>query len=219
MSEHNPTPDRGLAAMQMLFSHLCHELVSPVGAVNNGVELLEETGGAEMDREALSLIAESGRTAAAKLRFFRYAYGSAGRAADFRLRDAQAATRELFAGESRTQLDWPDQPEAELAAGGVQLLSNLALLAAGFLPRGGTIAVAFAPGEAGLTVTLASTGTGARIPEAIRKILEVGRAVIDHKTVHADYCRRLAVQLDVTLTLSEEAERTTIIFTLPMGPG
>jgi histidine phosphotransferase ChpT len=71
--------DRELAATQLLMSHLCHEMASSIGAINNGVELMEEFGGNDMAEEAIALIADSGKAGAVKLRFYRLAYGTAPR--------------------------------------------------------------------------------------------------------------------------------------------
>src|SRR3954467_5762824 len=123
--------------LQLLVSHICHELVSPVGAIGNGVELLEEMG--TLDKDALDLINQSSRTAAAKLRLLRVVYGSAGLSADFRLPEAQKALTDLFTIDGKVTLDWQAKAATELAAGGTQLLAGLVLLAVTCLPRGGII--------------------------------------------------------------------------------
>lgn len=196
--------DRDLAAAQHLVSHLCHELVSPIGAVNNGVELLTEQEDGAIDPEITDLIAESGRSAAARLRFYRYAYGAAGRAHEFRMRDARAAAADLFALDPRVDLDWPtpiEGPEPE--AGGAQIALNLTLLAAGFLPRGGMVSVRTEVEAEQVRVRVAAKGEGAaaRAPEHVLQVLE-GDGVVDHRSAHAYYCKRLAVAMNIPLALS-----------------
>ncbi len=191
--------DRELAATQLLMSHLCHELVSPIGAVNNGIEILEDADGDAMAPEAVALIAQSGKAAAAKLRFYRLAYGRAGQAADLGLAQCAAIAGELLAAEARVRLDWSAAAATRLVPGGPQLLLNLVVLAAGALPRGGRVAVTV--GERG-AVRLAATGVGAKLSEAVQAIVQGRDAPLDHGNIHAWYCQRLAGQLGSALMLT-----------------
>ena len=184
--------------LQLLVSHICHELVSAVGAIGNGVELLEEMG--TLDRDAFDLIGQSSRTAAAKLRLLRVVYGTAGLSADFRLPEAQKALADLFAIDGKLTLDWRHAAGLpELAPGAVQLVAGLALLAATCLPRGGQLAVAVARGAGGGELVLRATGTGARLPEEIAAAL-TGAGTPDHKTVHAHFCSWAATRLGTRAT-------------------
>lgn len=58
-------------------SRICHDLISPIGAISNGVELLSLTEG-DMTAE-MQLISESVDAANARIRFFRIAFGGAGK--------------------------------------------------------------------------------------------------------------------------------------------
>ncbi len=189
--------DRELAATQLLMSHLCHELVSPVGAINNGIEMLEDFGGNELEPEAIGLIAESGKAAAAKLRFYRLAYGRAGQAADLGLRQCAAASGDLFGADARVTLDWQADEALRLVPGGPQLMLNLVVLAAGGLPRGGRLVVTTeAPGDrAPAAVRLAASGVGAKLGEGILGVIEGRDPPLDHGNIHAWYCARLATSL------------------------
>ena len=69
-------PDLDFAAL--LCSRLCHDLVSPVGAINNGLEILEEEKDASMREAVVDLITKSTQQTANKLQFFRLAFGAAG---------------------------------------------------------------------------------------------------------------------------------------------
>lgn len=182
--------------LQLLVSHICHELVSPVGAIGNGVELLEEMG--TLDKDALDLINQSSRTAAAKLRLLRVVYGSAGLSADFRLPEARKALTDLFSIEAKLTLDWQVASPLDLASGAVQLVTGLVLLAATCLPRGGSIAVAAVPGGAGASLTVRPRGIGARLPEEVRLALG-GEGAPDHKTVHAHFCAWTATRLKLSI--------------------
>jgi histidine phosphotransferase ChpT len=189
-----------LAATQLLMSHLCHELVSPIGAINNGMEMLEDFDGNELTPEAVALIGQSGRAAAAKLRFYRLAYGSAGTAADLALGQCAAACAELLAADARVSLAWRIAESVRLARGGPQLILNLVVLAAGALPRGGQLEVALGDGPRA-PVRLVATGTGAKLSEPIQAILRGQERALDHGTIHAWYCQRLAVRAGAALEL------------------
>ena len=91
--------------LELLCSRLCHDLVSPVGAINNGVELMEELEG-DMAGEAVGLVAESGRKAAARLRCFRLTYGAAGGQEGVPLEDGRQAAIDYLVG-SKIALAWP----------------------------------------------------------------------------------------------------------------
>lgn len=125
----------------LLCSRLCHDLVSPVGALYNGVELLADETDPEMQQRCLELLAESARQTANKLKFFRLAFGAAGGFGDdVDTREAQAALEGLFA-DRRVAVEWLVAPGA-LPKSAVKLLLNLAMTAGDSLLRGGTLNVA-----------------------------------------------------------------------------
>jgi histidine phosphotransferase ChpT len=209
--------DRGLAASQLLISHLCHELVSPIGAINNGVELVEELGGDGIEQEALALIAESGRVAAARLRFYRVAYGSAGTSSDFGMRQARAAAVDLFAGDNRVSVNWPESGSVDLPAGGSQLVANLVPLAAGALPRGGEVVVSTTETGSALVVTLTARGTGARLTEDVRGAIAGNPRSLDHNTIHGWYCSRLAQRLGIALQVVDQPDAISVACNIPLA--
>src|SRR5215470_13153041 len=145
-----------LRVAELLCSRLCHELVNPIGAVANGVELIGELDG-PADPEALALIGESARTAGARLQFYRLAYGLAtGSKADLTLAEAAVLAESVLAS-NRVRLDLPaadQESERGLGARAAKLLLNLLILASEALPRGGRVALAFAPGGAEIAVTI-----------------------------------------------------------------
>ena len=119
-----------LRVLHLLCSRLCHDLVGPVGAINNGVELVREFG-AGNDEEAMDLVASSASQAAERLKFFRVAYGMAAGTART-VRDAGGLTDAIIET-GRMTLDWPaDEGIAatELNEGSIKLLLNMVLLAA-----------------------------------------------------------------------------------------
>ncbi|MGE3747799.1 MAG: histidine phosphotransferase family protein, partial [Sphingomonadaceae bacterium] len=111
----------------LLCSRLCHDLLSPVGALNNGIELLAEENDPEMRARCLELLAESARSSANKLKFFRLAFGAAGGFADnVDTREAKGAIEGLFGSEGRVQLGWMVS-EPAMSKGAIKILLNLAL--------------------------------------------------------------------------------------------
>lgn len=125
----------------LLCSRLCHDLLSPVGALNNGIELLADENDPEMRARCLELLAESARASANKLKFFRLAFGAAGGFADnVDTREAKAAIEGLFGTDGRIQLGWMVS-EPAMAKGAIKILLNLSLIAGDTLVRGGRLDV------------------------------------------------------------------------------
>ena len=193
--------ERDLAATQLLMSHLCHELVSPIGAVSNGIEMLDDFGTDELAPEAVALIRESGKAAAAKLRFYRLAYGRAGQASDLGLAQCATAAAELLATDARVSLAWPSANDLRLAPGGPQLLLNLVVLGVGALPRGGRVEVTLEPGAGRCAARLTASGPGAKLSEGVQAAVRGADPPLDHSNIHAWYCHRLAAALATAVAL------------------
>src|SRR3954466_12439974 len=154
----------------LLCSRVCHDLISPVGAIANGLEVMDEGKDEETSKFAMDLIKKSARTASAKLQFCRIAFGAAGSAgAQIDTGDAEKVTRGLMEDE-KTKLAW-NLPRVLLAKNRVKLLLNMMLLAAQAIPRGGQLTVdPVGEGETiGFKVT--STGTNAKVPQSIPPLL------------------------------------------------
>ncbi len=133
----------GLDLASLACSRVCHDVISPVGAIINGLEVLDEEKDDEMRQVALDLIKKSAATASARLQFCRLAYGAAGSAgATIDSSDAEAVTRGLIT-DDRTKLVW--NVARQLAPKNkVKLLLNLCVLAFSAIPRGGVVMVAAA---------------------------------------------------------------------------
>ena len=148
----------------LLCSRVCHDVISPVGAIVNGLEVMEEEGGDESMKEfALDLIRKSARQASARLQFARIAFGAAGSAgASIDLGDAEGVAKGFFSDE-RTQLTWNAQ-RMLLPKNRVKLLLNLVVIAAQGIPRGGTIDVTVEGDEQASRFVIKAQGKAARIP-------------------------------------------------------
>src|SRR5271154_4340486 len=154
----------------LLCSRVCHDVISPVGAIVNGLEVLDGEKDEEMRGFALDLVKKSARTASARLQFCRLAFGAAGSAgASIDTSDAEQVARGLFADE-KTKLDW-DVPRVLMPKDKVKLVLNLCLIAAAAIPRGGVIAVKIEGAEATTRIEVQAKGTNARLASHVPQLL------------------------------------------------
>ena len=125
----------------LLCSRLCHDLLSPVGALNNGLELLADEHDPDMRARCMELLNESARASANKLKFFRLAFGAAGGFGEqVDTREAKAAIEGLFGPDGRVELGWLVEAPT-LTKASIKVLLNLALIAGDALVRGGRLDV------------------------------------------------------------------------------
>src|SRR5258708_6369302 len=186
-----------LQLAELMAARLCHDLVGPIGAVANGVELLTE-GDATGDAEVTGLIAVSARQAARRLQWFRVAFGTG---SSLPAASIFAETRRLASGlfdDGRVSLDWaPPDAAAEAAATriGAKLALNLSLAALECLPRGGIVQVRVAATDK-LTIQINAIGPSARIPDDLQAALRSGVSLSDltPKAVPIYLAARLADQ-------------------------
>jgi histidine phosphotransferase ChpT len=165
-----PVVPDSLDLAALLCSRVCHDLISPVGAIVNGLEVLEDDNDESTKTFALDLIKKSARQASARLQFCRLAFGAAGSAgAQIDLGDAEAVARG-FLEDDKTKLAW-NLARVLLPKNRVKLLLNLLLLAGQTIPRGGTMTVdPIGEGDTmGFKVT--ASGLNARIPQAVPGLL------------------------------------------------
>jgi len=124
----------------MLCSRVCHDLINPVGAIGNGLEVLADPNQASMAEGAQELIANSAKQARAKLEFARLAYGASSTAGtEFDTRECERVARVLFEIE-KADLDW-QVPLILLPKHKAKLLMNMLLIASMAVPRGGLVSV------------------------------------------------------------------------------
>ena len=156
----------------LLCSRVCHDLISPTGAIVNGLEVLDEKESDQETRDfALDLIRKSARTASARLQFCRLAFGAAGSAgAQIDVDDAHNMAR-AFIDDGKTRLAW-NLPRMLLPKNRVKLLLNMLIVAGQTIPRGGTITVdPIGEGES-MGFRLTASGLNARIPQTVPALLE-----------------------------------------------
>lgn len=154
----------------LLCSRVCHDVISPVGAITNGLEVLEDDADPEMRSFAMDLIVKSASQASAKLQFARLAFGAAGSAgAELDLGDAKAVVEGLMKSEKAT-LAW-SVPAANIGKDYVKLLLNMILIGIAAIPRGGEVSVSLEGELSAPTLRVKSVGPAARIPEETAKFL------------------------------------------------
>jgi len=188
--------------LELLASRLCHELISPVGAINNGVELLTD-GDAGFVRDATALIGQSARRAAMRLQFYRFAYGAGGVGGG--APDAKSLVAGILEG-GKVRCEWPTEFDA-LTPQWQKLACNLTLLTAETLPRGGTVTLA----RAGNGVSAMASGESVNLTPELKAAVApaVDVATLTARTIHAYFTARYAEQVGATLTLSEAEKMAT----------
>jgi histidine phosphotransferase ChpT len=196
----------------LLCSRVCHDLISPTGAIVNGLEVLEEKESDEETRNfALELIKKSARTASARLQFCRLAFGSAGSAgAQIDVGDAQSMAR-AFIEDDKTKLTW-NLPRVLLPKNRVKLLLNLLIIAGQTIPRGGMLTVdPIGEGDA-MGFRIHATGLNARIPQAVPGLLAgtSENGSVDAHAVQPFYAGLLARACGLTVGLAPEGEAIVV---------
>lgn len=192
----------------LLCSRVCHDIISPVGAINNGLELLDE-GGA--DEDAMRLIRTSARNASARLQFARIAFGAAGSAGmQIDTGDAEGVAVAFMKNE-KAEITWNGR-RALLPKNKVKLLLNLILVANGAIPRGGMLKVVLEDVETAPRFVLSATGPMMRVPP---KFLEMHSGVrpedgVDAHSVQAYYTLLLAREASMEISIRADGEEIVI---------
>jgi histidine phosphotransferase ChpT len=196
----------------LLCSRVCHDLISPVGAIVNGIEVMEEDKNEETKAFALDLIKRSAYQASAKLQFCRLAFGASGSAgAQIDLGDAEKAARGLFE-DGKTTVAW-NLPRQLLAKNRVKLLMNMMLIAVATISRGGALKVDPLPGgEGALGFEVTAAGLNARLSPAIVELLTGSPShAVDAHAIQPLYAGILA--RDCGLVLSARDDAGTVVLT------
>ncbi len=202
-------PD-ALELAALLCSRVCHDLISPVGAIVNGLEVLDDNPKPE-DREfALDLIRKSAKTASARLQFCRLAFGAAGSSgAQIDLGDAQNMAKGHIE-DGKVTLTW-NLPRLLLPKNRVKLLLNMLVIAQQTIPRGGTLIVdPVGEGET-LSFRITASGLNARVPQNIVDLLNASSAnTVDAHAVQPHYTRLLADACGLKVTLTLDGDKVLI---------
>ncbi|MBV8978477.1 MAG: histidine phosphotransferase [Alphaproteobacteria bacterium] len=186
-----------------LVSRVCHDLVSPLGAVVNGLEVLEDERDAAMRADALKIVASSAAQALARIQFMRIAFGAAGSAgAELDLGEVGRLVTGLFSG-SKITVQW-QVPEVHWPKDWAKLLMNAALLAADCLPRGGVVTVTAGADAAAPSFRIRAGGAHARVLDEVEKAVrgEANSTIVDARGVQPFLTHKLARALNAGLVLT-----------------
>ncbi|MCP4329982.1 MAG: histidine phosphotransferase [Alphaproteobacteria bacterium] len=208
-----PTID--IRIVQLLFSRVCHDLAGPIGAVNNGMELVSEMPSGD-DAEALTLIGQSARQAAAELEFARLAFGFGGGSAGTYLADAERLCKALFTTE-RVRVAWQaNLGDSDLPKDVAKLLVNLALAGQQALRGRGSLSISVGEGDTGIDISIRAEGPGAVLRPEYRETLS-GFANLPNMTPAAAqgyYAFGLAQFAGGAITIDEsEPDRVVLLTT------
>lgn len=186
------TSSTDLAAL--LCSRLCHDMLSPVGALSNGVELLADENDPEMRRRCLELLEQSAQISADKLKFFRLAYGAAGGfGEDVSSEEPRELIAALVRANERLELQWA-VAEPRLPKTAVKILLNLGAIAIDALVRGGTLAVGAERRDGATEIAVRAAGPRVAFDPAIGKALDgtLAETELSGRTAPAHMIRLLA---------------------------
>lgn len=166
----------------LLCSRVCHDVISPVGAIVNGLEVLEDEKDADMRAFAIDLIKKSAKTASARLQFCRLAFGAAGSAgASIDTGDAEQVAKNLL-GDDRTKIEW-NAARVLMPKNKVKLTLNLCLIAAASIPRGGVITISVTGQDDNTAINVTSKGTKFHLAHGVAALLD-GKPETDSVDAH-----------------------------------
>jgi len=202
-----------MRVLELLASKICHDLVSPISAINNGVELIDDIGGSVVE-EAMKLIGDSSAHASRRLRMFRMAYGRAGSEENLAIRDARQVAEQYIAGGKLT-LHWPeDQPKNEMSGkrGLLKVALNVIIMSEEVLAYGGSVTLQGAENGCRFEITgrsaqlappyVAALEGTAPIEELTPRSIQsyVTGRFADHFNLKLKYDHSVADRLDIVLS-------------------
>jgi len=211
------TAARELATAALLSSRLCHDLISPVGALANGLEVLAEETDAEMRGFAMDLIQSSAQQASVKLQFARFAYGAGGGVGDaIDTVEAEKVARG-YLETTKAELMW-DVPAMAAPKDAVKLMLNFIMIGLDAIPYGGAIEAQLAHEPGALQITVTATGKKAHIAD-ITKALLTGAPLEDAlspRSIQAYYAALISKALGLGIEFEEGEERITLKTRFPI---
>jgi histidine phosphotransferase ChpT len=203
----NATDPLDLASL--LCSRLCHDLLSPVGALSNGLELLADERDPEMRQRCFDLLDQSARISTDKLKFFRLAFGAAGGFGEsVPVDEAKAVTEALVGDAKRVELNWALSAD-RLPKGAVKVLLNFAQIGLDALVRGGTLDVGAESRDGASEIVVRAAGPRIAFDQVVGRALEgkLQPGELTSRTAAAHMLSMLAAQAGggLQFMLSEDA--------------
>lgn len=203
----------------LLCARICHDLISPVGALATAIEILDDESNTDMHVDALDLVRNSSRQANAKLRFLRIALGAGGSAPGIMgVEEIQSLVGGMY-GDGKAALHWDTSADG-IDKNCARILLNLTMLAVQAVPRGGDITIAIDETVEATTLKLTAIGPKARLDPAIEKTLS-GKSPedgFDGRTIQPFYTGMIARELNGTLYASIHEETVIFSANIPIKP-
>ena len=191
----------------LLCSRLCHDLANPLGAVNNGIEMLETETDPSLIKQITGLIEQSARQTTNRLQYYRLAFGAAGGFGSEVGLDHAKAAMEAFFGDQKIELEFDPGQRTESPAV-VKLLMNLALTAGETIIRGGKLVIEVEDQAAGTRFTLRAEGDKIKVRDTIADAL-AGRLAeddLDSKSIPATLAAEIASALGTSISIADQME-------------
>ena len=205
----------------MLCSRLCHDMLSPVGALNNGLELLAMEDDPEMRKNVLALLEQSATTSTNKLKFFRLAFGAAGGFGDrVDVQEPKALIEALVADKQKIEVHWAIEA-ANIAKPAVKVLLNFAQIAIDALVRGGTLDIGAEVREGNCEIVVRAVGSKVAFDDNIGKALDgtLDRSDLSSRTAAAHMIHLLAEQSGGGIQYARTDDTLVLGAILPEGEG
>ncbi len=210
-------PASALDLASLLCSRLCHDMLSPVGALSNGLELLVEEKDPEMRQRCFELLEQSAKASADKLKFFRLAFGAAGGFGDsVPVNEARALIDALAGSNGRVAVNWMFGVDA-LAKPAVKALLNLALIGLDALVRGGTLDIGAEVNGGAIEIVVRAAGRRVAFDPAVGQALEgtLPASELSSKTAPAAMVQQLAASVGGGVQVHVTAESLVMGAVLP----
>ncbi|WP_026942464.1 histidine phosphotransferase ChpT [Hellea balneolensis] len=202
----------------LLSARICHDLISPIGALGTALEVLDDESNTEMHEDAMGLVRLSSKQAGAKLRFLRLAFGSGGsRPGVIAVDELKALIADMYEG-GKAAINWGQSVDA-LEKNTARLLLNLAMLAVQSVPRGGDVTISATDSSGNVTLSLDATGAKSRLDAAIEKALS-GKAPedgFDGRTIQPFYAGMIARELGGSVSASVEGDTVKFSAHIPQN--
>ncbi len=209
--------DINLRILELLISKVAHDLISPIGAVNNGVEFMQEMG-ADDAGDAVDLIAFSAGQASSKLRAYRMAYGAGGADNSIKPEDVYNVIDDMISADGKITQDWDKDaplglnPETfERPEGFAKVLISALLQAMDCLPKGGVLSVDSVDGDAmNLSVTARGENAGIRDRSGEALALSISQDDLEPKYIHPYITGLVAKEYGFKVEMREDSGSVSI---------
>lgn len=205
----------------LLCSRLCHDMLSPVGALSNGLELLASETDPEMRKRCIELLEQSARTSTNKLKFFRLAFGAAGGFGDSVPVDETKAVIDALAADAKgVTVNWAIEGE-NLPKPATKVLLNLAQIALDALIRGGTLDIGAELRDGSAEIVVRAQGDRIAFDEMIGRALEGNMSEFDlsSRTAAAHMIATLAEEIGGGLQFKRSDDALVLGAVLPLPSG